>query len=72
MVVRSASEDGAARAAPTPWRARADRSIQPETAKPPKSELTVKMAMPARKVRRRPSRSPERAPRRRRPPKVSR
>ena len=72
MVVSSASEEGAARAAPTPCRARADRSIQPETANPPKSELTVKMAMPARKVRRRPSRSPERAPRSSRPPKVSR
>ena len=72
MVVKSASEEGAASAAPTPWRARADRSIQPETASPPKSELTVKTAMPARNVRRRPRRSPERAPRSRRPPKVSR
>ena len=72
MVVRSASEDGAANAAPTPCRARAERSIQPETANPPKSELAVKMAMPARKVRRRPRRSPERAPRSRRPPNVSR
>ena len=72
MVVRSASEDGAASAAPTPWRARADRSIQPETANPPNSELSVKMAIPARKVRRLPRRSPHRAPRSRRPPKVSR
>ena len=39
MVVSSASEEGAARAAPTPCRARADRSIQPERASPPKSEL---------------------------------
>ena len=38
-VVSRASEEGAASAAPTPWRARAARSIQPETAKPPKSEL---------------------------------
>ena len=40
MVVSSASEEGAASAAPTPWRARADRSIQPATANPPKSELS--------------------------------
>ena len=63
MVVRSASEDGAASAAPTPCRARAARSIQPSAAKPPTSELTVNTAMPSRKVRRRPSRSPARAPR---------
>ncbi len=61
-VVSRASEDGAARAAPTPWRARAARSIQPATANPPRSELIEKMAMPARKVRRRPRRSPDRAP----------
>ena len=72
MVVKRASEEGAARAAPTPCRARADSSIQPETANPPKRELAVKMAMPIRNVRRRPRRSPERAPSSSRPPKVSR
>ncbi len=72
MVVSSASDEGAANAAPAPCRARAARSIQPETANPPNSELTVKRAMPARKVRRRPRRSPERAPSSSRPPKVSR
>ena len=61
-LVRRASEDGAANAAPTPWRARAPSSIHPARANPPRSELSEKMATPRRKVRRRPRRSPERAP----------
>ncbi len=71
-VVKRANEDGAASAAPTPCKARAERSIHPVTANPPNRELRVKMAMPARNVRRRPRRSPDRAPSRSRPPNVSR
>ena len=71
MVVSRARAAGAARAPPTPCRARAASSIQLAVASPPASELTENRAMPARKVRRRPSRSPDRAPSRSRPPKVS-
>ena len=40
-VVSNASAEGAARAAPTPWRARAASSCQEVAATPPRSELTV-------------------------------
>ena len=68
----SESADGAASAAPMPCTTRAASSIQPATARPPTSELTEKIAIPARNVVRRPSRSPARAPNRRSPPKASR
>jgi hypothetical protein len=71
-LVRRASEDGAARAAPIPWRALDPSSIQPVRAKPPTSELNEKRAIPRRKVRRRPRRSPARAPSKSKPPKVKR
>ena len=71
MVVSRARPAGAARAPPAPCRARAASSIQLAVASPPASELKVNRAIPAKKVRRRPSRSPERAPSRSRPPKVS-
>ena len=71
-VVSSASADGAASAAPTPWAARAASSMEPVTANPPRRELAEKIAMPARNVRRRPMRSPARAPSSRNPPKVRR
>ena len=70
VVVRSDNAEGAANAAPMPCTARAASNIHPVAAKPPTRELKVKRAMPARKTRRRPSRSPARAPRSNRPPKV--
>ena len=60
--VSSASEEGAASAAPTPCMARLASSIQLSAANPPTSELREKIAMPSRNVRRRPRRSPARAP----------
>ncbi len=68
--VRRASEDGAASAAPTPCRARPASSIHGAAASPPTSELAENREIPIRNVRRRPIRSPERAPSRSRPPKV--
>ncbi len=47
---------------PTPCRARAASSIQLAVASPPASELKENRAIPARKVRRRPSRSPDAGP----------
>ena len=71
IVVSSAREDGAASAAPTPCRARAASRKPPLGAKPPSSEARMNTPMPAMKVRRRPRRSPARAPSSSRPPKVS-
>lgn len=71
IVVSKARADGAASSAPTPWAARAARSQPFVVAKPPMNDANLKTAMPAPNVRRRPSRSPERAPSRSSPPKVS-
>ena len=70
MVVSRARAEGAASAAPAPWTARAASSQVEVVAKPPTSDATVNSAMPAKNVRRRPSRSPARAPSSSRPPKV--
>src|SRR3954447_2189627 len=71
FVVRSASEDGAAIAAPTLWSARAPSSHACVCASPPTKDATVNSAMPAMNVRRRPRMSPMRAPSSSRPPNVS-
>ena len=70
LVVRRASTLGAARAAPTPWRARVATSCPGVWANPPSAEATVKIARPAWKARRRPKTSPSRPPRSSRPPKA--
>ena len=71
VTVRSASVDGAAIAAPTPWIARAASSQPADWASPAASEAAVNRAIPATNTRRRPRMSPARAPSRSRPPKVS-
>jgi hypothetical protein len=70
LVVNNDRAAGAARAAPSPWSARAASSIEPVVARPPAMELTENNAMPVKNERRRPIRSPARAPRSSRPPKV--
>ena len=70
-VVSRASTLGAARAAPTPWRARAATSSSALGARPPSSEASTNTASPASKTRSRPSTSPSRPPSRSSPPKAS-
>ncbi|KQX66107.1 hypothetical protein ASD06_06880 [Angustibacter sp. Root456] len=70
LTVSSASTAGAASAAPTPCTAREAMSHSPVVARPPTKEAAVKTSMPARKTRRRPNRSPARAPSSSRPPKA--
>ena len=67
----SDSEAGAASAPPMPWMTRAVSSHAWSVAKPPASEAIANSAMPAMKIRRRPSRSPMRPPSSSRPPKAS-
>jgi hypothetical protein len=50
MVMRRASADGEASAAPMPCTARAASSCPDDPAKPPTSEASVNRVMPARKV----------------------
>ena len=71
VVVSSASVAGAAIAAPTPWSARAPSSQPSDCASPPSNDVAVKSPRPAMNTRRRPSRSPARAPSSSRPPNVS-
>ena len=71
LVDRSASVDGASVAAPMPCTARAAIIPAGDCARPTASEAAVKRPMPSTKVRRRPSRSPARAPGSSRPPNVS-
>ena len=70
VVVSSASVDGAAIAAPMPCNARAPSSHASDCAKPPSREAPTNRLSPATKTRRRPSRSPARAPSSSRPPNV--
>jgi hypothetical protein len=70
VVVRRASVEGAARAAPMPWAARAPSSHSAEGASPPASDASVKRTMPEISMRRRPRMSPARAPSRSSPPKL--
>ncbi len=67
----SDSAVGAASAPPTPCRARAPSSQAWSVANPPSSEASEKIKMPAMKIRRRPSRSPDLPPRSSSPPKAS-
>ncbi len=53
---------GMVAAAPAPWAKRAMMSTVMPGAKPQTAELSVNSAMPARNIRRRPARSPSRAP----------
>ena len=71
VVVMIESAAGEISAAPRPWSPRQRMSTVDESASPFSSEATVKTTMPARKTRLRPSRSPARPPRSRKPPKVS-
>src|SRR3954452_6876116 len=71
LVVSSASDDGAAIAAPTPCSARAPSSHAWLCANPPASDASVNSAMPKTNVRRRPRMSPMRAPSSSSPPNVS-
>ncbi len=67
----SDSEVGAANAPPTPWKTRAVSSQAWVVANPPTSEAPVNSRMPKMKMRRRPSRSPDRPPSSSSPPKAS-
>ena len=67
----SDSEVGAANAPPMPWTTRAMSSQAWSVAKPPASEASANSAMPTMKIRRRPSRSPDRPPSSSSPPKAS-
>lgn len=67
----SASTAGAARAAPTPCAAREATSHVAVVAKPPANDEVANNAIPVTKTRRRPNRSPARAPKSSRPPKAS-
>ena len=71
FVDSSASVAGARIAAPTPCRARAPIIQAGDCARPVASEATVNSPIPKTNMRRRPSRSPARAPTSSRPPKVS-
>jgi hypothetical protein len=71
LVAMSDSAVGEAMAAPTPWAPRVRMSHVSLEARPPNSEATAKMAMPAMNIRRLPNRSPVRPPNSSRPPKVS-
>ena len=71
LAVSSDSDEGATMAAPTPCRARAAISHEPVGATPTRNEAPTKIARPAMKIRRRPIRSPSRAPSSSRPPKTS-
>ena len=66
--VTRASAAGVASAAPRPCRARAPMSMPWEVASPSASDARPKMAVPARKILRRPARSAARPPSRIRPP----
>ena len=70
MISESATADTSA--PPSPWTARAPTSMPCVVARPHASEAAVKSAIPARNIRRCPSRSPRRPPSRRKPPNVSR
>jgi hypothetical protein len=59
-------------APPTPCTARAPTSTPCEAARPHATDANVKSAIPARNIRRCPTRSPSRPPRSRKPPNVSR
>ncbi len=68
MIARAAGE---MKAAPSPWSPRQAISIVEFTARPFSSEAAVKTTRPNRNRRLRPSRSPARPPRSRRPPNAS-
>jgi hypothetical protein len=59
-------------APPVPWRKRAATSVPCDCATPQSSDAKVNSAMPIRKIRRRPTRSPTRPARSSRPPNVIR
>jgi hypothetical protein len=71
MVMRIESAVGVITAAPTPCTARAAISAAGDHASPHRSDAAVKKRIPIMNMRRRPSRSAERPPSSRRPPKVS-
>ena len=62
VVAIMANAFGAARAAPTPCRARAAISMPVFRPRPPASDATTKTAIPSCRVRRRPHTSPSRPP----------
>src|SRR5215471_5772626 len=70
VVVMIESVAGATSAAPTPCTLRDATSIAVELESPHASEAAVKIATPSIKIKRRPSRSAQRPPRSRKPPKV--
>ncbi len=63
--------DGERIAPAAPCATRAPISIAEEVERPASSDVTANSASPTMKMRLRPSRSPKRPPRRRKPPKVS-
>src|SRR3954468_1023561 len=69
--VTSEKAAGESSAAPRPWTARAEMSHTSLWARPPASEAPAKRMRPAMNSRRRPSRSANRPPSSRKPPKVS-
>ena len=71
VVVMIASAAGEMNAAPSPWRPRAPISIPELDESPSSSDAVVKTTRPNRNRRLRPSRSPARPPRSRKPPKTS-
>ena len=71
-VIISESATAETTAPPAPCTARATMRTPCEVARPHVTEASVKSAIPARKSRRWPKRSPSRPPSRRNPPKVSR
>ena len=71
LVESSASVEGASSAAPRPWTARAAIIPSGDWARPTASDAAVKIAIPSMNIRRRPARSPARAPSSNSPPNVS-
>ncbi len=70
VVVRMERAEGSVKAAPIPCTPRARINSHPLVASPLIKEARPKMAVPMRKMRRRPNRSAERPPSKRKPPKV--
>src|SRR5919198_237846 len=70
VVISSERPGGAKSAPPRPSSARKEISDPSDQAKPQSTEVSVKIATPAMKMRRRPRRSERRPPRSRKPPKT--
>ena len=62
---------GVSSAPPTPWKTRAAISAEAEGANPQAIEASMNQTTPIRKIRRRPNRSPNEPPRRRKAARVS-